>query len=75
MSDEENFWYGAACANPDYDPDWWDVGPDQLKAQAICNDCPIALKCLLYAVQNNEKYLIWGGLLPADRDSLHIRAR
>ena len=39
----------AACANPDYDPEWWFApkdSPEATAAQAICMyDCPVYEQC------------------------------
>lgn len=36
-------------------------------AVEICVQCPVRLKCLKYAVDNNEEHGIWGGLNPLQR--------
>lgn len=42
----------AACANPDYDPEWWFApkgSPEATAAQAICMyDCPVYEQCEQY---------------------------
>lgn len=65
----------------DYDPDTFfpqaqagrsksRAGSAQVReAQAICNLCPVRLKCLNYALDNDERYGIWGGV---DIESAHI---
>lgn len=56
--------------------DPWFEG-DELAAAAICNGewddqvCPIRDQCLEWALLNNEKYGVWGGMLEHDR--LNIR--
>ncbi|NNN04213.1 MAG: WhiB family transcriptional regulator [Acidimicrobiaceae bacterium] len=39
------------------------------RAIAICLTCPVKQECLDYAVRYNEKYLVWGGMTPTQRDS------
>lgn len=34
---------------------------------AVCRTCPVREKCLDFAVKNNMKYGIWGGLNPVQR--------
>ncbi|MEV4575989.1 WhiB family transcriptional regulator [Nonomuraea jabiensis] len=52
--------------------DPWFEG-DELSAAAICNGdwddqmCPIRNECLHWALLNNEKFGVWGGMLPHDR--------
>lgn len=42
----------AACANPDYDPEWWFApkgSPEATAAQAICMyECPVYEQCEQY---------------------------
>ena len=40
---------------------------DAPKAMAVCKQCPVREDCLDFAVQNNVKYGIWGGLNPVQR--------
>jgi len=58
---------GAACR--DLPPDaFYSSNPvEQAAAKAHCFECPVQLHCLRYALDNEEPYGIWGGLLPAER--------
>lgn len=40
------------------------------EARAICSACPVRTDCLRYALRNNEREGMWGGLTPAERDVL-----
>ena len=42
-------------------------------AVAICNACDVKDRCLEYALENNIKELIWGGLKEDERKSLKRR--
>jgi len=35
----------------------------------ICNTCPVIGQCLNYALANNERHLVWGGMSPKDRQA------
>lgn len=37
-------------------------------AKAVCEVCPVRLHCLNYAIKNNERFGIWGGLTPHERN-------
>lgn len=71
----------AACIG--HDPTFWfpeESGPKlsqyhEMTAKAICNDCPIQAQCLEMAMSSNEKWGIWGGLMPAERQALRRRRR
>ena len=42
-------------------------GASTRKAKAICRACTVQDECLEYAVQNSEKFGIWGGLSERER--------
>jgi WhiB family redox-sensing transcriptional regulator len=44
-------------------------------AKTICNRCIVQDLCLDYALDSNEPYGIWGGLLPEERRSYSSRRR
>lgn len=35
--------------------------------KAICKICPVSSDCLTFAINNDEQFGIWGGLLPKER--------
>jgi WhiB family redox-sensing transcriptional regulator len=45
------------------------------EAKQICRRCPVRAECLKFALENNERYGIWGGLDPVERDTLRRRLR
>jgi WhiB family redox-sensing transcriptional regulator len=57
----------AACANDYYDPEWWFSELNTNLAISICTTCPVKVRCLQYAVDNNEQHGIWGGTTPEHR--------
>jgi hypothetical protein len=70
-------------ATKDYDP-WYGDSPDGEEevydemedAKSICSGsidgrpCPLLAQCLEFAMTNNERYGVWGGLLPDERAKL-----
>lgn len=45
------------------------------QAKAVCADCPVQRECLHYALYNNEKYGVWGGLTERERRRIGQRQR
>lgn len=56
-------------------PDWWFPGPGQSHKMAanICGQCPVRTMCLEYALENKERYGVWGGLSEAQRRTIERR--
>ena len=52
----------ANCKGADADLFFPERGASTRKAEAICRACTVQDECLEYAVQNSEKFGIWGGL-------------
>lgn len=60
----------ALCAEIDHDIFFPDKGGSTREAKGICIDCPVAAECLDYALANNERFGIWGGLSERERRRL-----
>ncbi|BDZ51496.1 hypothetical protein GCM10025867_37370 [Frondihabitans sucicola] len=43
-------------------------------AKKICASCDVRAQCLEYALQNDERFGIWGGLSERERRKLRKRA-
>lgn len=52
----------AACAS--VDPDLWypEQGQPTKHARRICGECPVKVQCLQMALDNGERWGIFGGL-------------
>jgi WhiB family redox-sensing transcriptional regulator len=71
-------------ATKEYDP-WYheseDGEDDTLEAKKICKGtddgrpCPLLQQCLEFALTNNERYGIWGGMSPEERAQLRKERR
>lgn len=68
----------AVCHNNIFHPDTW--FPESIRdweqrdaqagvAKSFCKKCPHQSECLQFAVENDIRDGIWGGLLPEERDS------
>jgi WhiB family transcriptional regulator, redox-sensing transcriptional regulator len=51
-------------------PEAWGRGHE---GKAVCRGCPVRAKCLDYAMENGERYGIWGGLSTKEREELRRR--
>jgi WhiB family redox-sensing transcriptional regulator len=43
------------------------------QAKVICTNCTVMAECLTWALRNDERYGVWGGLAPKERDQLKKR--
>jgi WhiB family redox-sensing transcriptional regulator len=57
------------------DPELWfpETNSLGLQAKKFCASCPVVEECLQYALENNEKHGIWGGLSRSQRILLRRR--
>lgn len=64
----------AKCLGIDPDLFFPDRGISSSQAKEICASCEVSRECLDYALDNKERYGIWGGLNEKDR-RVHLRER
>jgi len=83
VSDWEMGWqYRASCRGEDaemfFAPNYFERKDEkdarEVRAKAICADCPVRVECLEYALRSREPHGIWGGLNELERRAL-IRQR
>ncbi len=68
-SDEE--WYERAlCPQTDPDAFFPEKGGSTREAKKICLGCPVRDQCLKWALDNDERFGIWGGLSERERRRL-----
>jgi len=46
---------------------------EQKTAKAMCGECPVRAHCLVYSLESNERFGIWGGTSPAERKRIRER--
>ena len=71
-------WHADDAACRDYSPELWEMGGQTVLSRenktaiAICNACPVRLRCLDEALRaesgNADRWHIWGGLTPRQRN-------
>ncbi|MEE6273495.1 WhiB family transcriptional regulator [Georgenia sp. MJ206] len=75
-----DFWFGsdapgawadeALCAQTDPEEFFPEKGGSTRSAKAICARCPVSAECLTYALDNHERFGIWGGMSERERRAL-----
>lgn len=60
----------ALCAEVPGDLWFPEKGEPAWIAKRICGMCPVSEECLEYALRANERYGIYGGLSPKERQEL-----
>lgn len=64
----------ALCAQTDPEAFFPEKGGSTREAKRICDSCEVRSECLEYALQNDERFGIWGGLSERERRKLRKRA-
>jgi WhiB family redox-sensing transcriptional regulator len=61
----------ALCAQTGADFFFPEPGSSVREAKRICGMCEIRSACLEYALSNDERFGVWGGL--SEKERLHLR--
>jgi WhiB family redox-sensing transcriptional regulator len=72
--DLESWQERALCAQTDPEAFFPEKGGSTREAKKICSQCPVRAECLEYALANDERFGIWGGLSERERRRLRRRA-
>lgn len=73
--DEALAWQSdALCAQTDPEAFFPEKGGSTRDAKRICEGCEVRSACLEYALQNDERFGIWGGLSERERRRLRREA-
>ncbi|UOQ91144.1 WhiB family transcriptional regulator [Agromyces endophyticus] len=64
----------ALCAQTDPEAFFPEKGGSTRDAKKICTGCEVRAECLEYALGNDERFGIWGGLSERERRKLRKRA-
>jgi WhiB family redox-sensing transcriptional regulator len=64
----------SLCAQTDPEAFFPEKGGSTRDAKKICASCEVKSQCLDYALENDERFGIWGGLSERERRKLRKRA-
>ena len=64
----------ALCAQTDPEAFFPEKGGSTREAKKVCQTCEVRAECLEYALMNDERFGIWGGLSERERRKLKKRA-
>jgi WhiB family transcriptional regulator, redox-sensing transcriptional regulator len=64
----------ALCSQTDPEAFFPEKGGSTRDAKKICDSCGVKSECLEYALKNDERFGIWGGLSERERRRLRKRA-
>lgn len=65
--DEESWQERALCSQTDPEAFFPEKGGSTREAKKICTGCEVKVECLEYALANDERFGIWGGLSERER--------
>ena len=65
--DETNWRSQAMCAQTDPEAFFPEKGGSTREAKRVCTSCDVRVECLDYALANDERFGIWGGLSERER--------
>ena len=63
----------ALCAQTDPEAFFPEKGGSTREAKKVCTQCDVRAECLEYALANDERFGIWGGLSERERRKLKRR--
>ena len=73
-ADAQSWQEQALCAETDPEAFFPEKGGSTREAKKICTGCEVRTECLEYALANDERFGIWGGLSERERRRLRRRA-
>jgi WhiB family redox-sensing transcriptional regulator len=73
-TDAQSWQERALCAETDPEAFFPEKGGSTREAKKICTGCEVKAQCLEFALSNDERFGIWGGLSERERRRLRRRA-
>ena len=65
----------ALCAETDPEAFFPEKGGSTREAKRVCTGCPVRAECLEFALANDERFGIWGGLSERERRRVRLARR
>ncbi|WP_456851815.1 WhiB family transcriptional regulator [Geodermatophilus sp. SYSU D00742] len=65
----------ALCAETDPEAFFPEKGGSTREAKRVCTGCAVRAECLEFALANDERFGIWGGLSERERRRLRLQRR
>ena len=65
----------ALCAETDPEAFFPEKGGSTREAKRVCAGCPVVGQCLQYALDQDERFGIWGGLSERERRRIRMQRR
>ena len=65
----------ALCAQTDPEAFFPEKGGSTREAKRVCTGCTVRAECLEFALANDERFGIWGGLSERERRRLRLQRR
>ena len=65
----------ALCAETDPEAFFPEKGGSTRDAKRVCTGCTVRAECLEFALANDERFGIWGGLSERERRRLRLQQR
>ena len=69
---QEAWRLNALCAETDPEAFFPEKGGSTREAKRVCSGCSVRAECLEFALANDERFGIWGGLSDRERRRLRI---
>jgi WhiB family redox-sensing transcriptional regulator len=73
LPEEASWQERSLCAQTDPEAFFPEKGGSTREAKRICTGCEVKSECLEYALANDERFGIWGGLSERERRRLKRR--
>ncbi len=75
VADDESWRLSALCGETDPEAFFPEKGGSTRDAKRVCTGCDVRAECLEFALSNDERFGIWGGLSERERRRLRVQRR